>query len=68
MREQLPEDGADYPCSFEFRWPEPWRCPKTATEAIDQETYDKYTEQEHHKNVCLHGRALCEIHLILLDQ
>jgi len=66
MREQLIEDGADYPCCFEFQWPEAWRCPNSATEALDEKTFNEIKDLR--KNVFLHGRALCEIHLALLDQ
>lgn len=66
MREKLCDDGADYRCCFEFLTPgyEPWQCPRSATEALDVETYEKL---ELPKTIFLHGRVMCEAHLLMLE-
>lgn len=65
-RESLPDDGASYQCCFDFTEPgfEPWRCPRPATEAVTQEFYNNFE----HKTIFLHGRAMCEAHLLILNQ
>lgn len=64
MRQPLPNDGARYPCCFEFTLHGGWRCPKDATEALDQATVDGLTLPS---TVVLWGRALCETHLTLVE-
>lgn len=65
-RETLPVDGARYQCSFAFVRYEDFRCNKNATEALDSETFMRYTDIMG-KYVVLHGRAMCERHLTLCE-
>lgn len=61
-RETLPVDGARYRCGYGFTRYEDWRCDRDATEALDPESFMRYTGTMTRHEV-IHGRAMCENHL-----
>lgn len=63
MRTKLPKDGADYPCSYEMLNPAIERCTNKAHEAIGFDEYMSFV----HPHIILHGRALCNDHLVWFE-
>lgn len=67
MRETPPADGARYRCGYGFVRYEDWQCNETATQALDTDTFMRYTDIMG-KFVVIHGRAMCERHLVMCEE